>query len=181
MPEIKKILSNWGAASEKSKVRRLKILSHIPWDPKAFPDRRSVEWLRNLDTQYVYYYKYGDQEAQTIVKFSLSATIGLLSLDPGSFTLPSGKMQQIRVLKWDIHKRSFQECNPKILAPESCTYWLFNDKKIQHLVWDLGEWQWVGIGNLKAEPFFTYTVKWGYIQGLKDKEEESLAIHNLKS
>jgi len=176
--QIQAKLPRRGTVTEKGRSRRIKVISHIPWDLRALPDRLHNAWLNEPGSMHFYHNQISERGELTS-GYTLDRKKGMLTRDKGEFQLTHPGFKPARVIAWDAARRSFMKCNPEDDPVPPNGVWVQPGIHIDNLSWDPGEWVWRQTDKLKITPFFSYTARRGYLHGLRKKAERSIAVQEL--
>jgi len=174
--EIQKKLPRKGAVTENRRLRRIKLVSHIPWEPRSFPVRGSTGWFKLRRSSQVFFH---DRESGAVMSYHKKGASELLIRDEPQIPLPSSNLIPIRVCRWSARARGFTDCDPLLPPDAPDSLWHFKNASLTDIPWDPGEWSWAKINTLKEEPFYAYTVKRGYAIGLGNKAQVSIGTQTL--
>jgi len=161
--KIQRLFLRKGAITEKGCNKRLKIISHIPWDPRTFLDKEYIAWLHALETSHFYFYKINDMGNTKVFKFHWEQNLGLLTQEEGVFSLPNSRLHLARVILWNVATRSFQECIPFDIPDKPSLVWMMEREIVHRLDWDLKDWVWIKTNKMREALFFGYTTRQGVI------------------
>ncbi len=83
----KKKLPRKGAITEKGRLRCLKIISHILWDPRVFSHRKQTAWLYEPGSSHIFFHKICEMGEEEVTRFLWDQSSSLLAWEEGEFTL----------------------------------------------------------------------------------------------
>lgn len=78
MEQIQAKLPRKGAVTEKGRSRRIKTISHVPWDPRDFPLRDNTAWLHDTGSS-TFYFCSDTTRGGVMTKYTLDKKKGLLT------------------------------------------------------------------------------------------------------
>ena len=162
------------------------IISRIPWNPRRPLPPAQGTWLssnqpeRPSTAYHIIENKENPGLLQALV-FSIPTSRNRLTQQGEKpIAVPDRNLNFIRVVQWSKLKKGFMSINPKKPVPDTDTVWLYEDGYVTDLPWDPGEWHWRKIGHLQESPFYAYSARRGYVQGIQCLKKRTTADSSLQ-